>query len=81
MTTFPYVWRWDECSGCILKRRKPRECPPGCPTYRPGLKGRKGTRCRVLARGAMNAASVEFADGTRMMVSRNGLRRKGSGCL
>lgn len=36
---------------------------------------RKGARCRVVARGIMNSALVEFADGQRVVVSRNGLRR------
>ncbi len=34
-----------------------------------------GRRCRVLARGAMNSALVEFEDGQREIVSRNALRR------
>jgi hypothetical protein len=36
---------------------------------------RKGQRCRVLVRGAMNSALVEFEDGYRCVTSRNGLRR------
>lgn len=36
---------------------------------------RKGQRCRVLARGTMNSALVEFEDGYRVVTSRNGLRR------
>jgi hypothetical protein len=36
---------------------------------------RKGQRCRVLVRGAMNSALVEFEDGYRVVTSRNGLRR------
>ena len=39
--------------------------------------GRKGQRCRVLARGRMNSALVEFDDGWRMVTSRNALRRAG----
>jgi hypothetical protein len=35
----------------------------------------KGRRCRVVARGAMNSALVEFEDGQREIVSRNALRR------
>jgi len=42
---------------------------------RPGLPGRKGTLCRVLARGSMNSALVEFLDGFRAVISRNALRR------
>ena len=40
--------------------------------YLPDLKGRL---CRVLARGSMNSALVEFEDGTRHVVSRNALRK------
>ena len=36
---------------------------------------RKGETCRVLARGAMNSALVEFADGARYVISRNALRK------
>jgi hypothetical protein len=36
---------------------------------------RKGARCRVVARGRMNSALIEFEDGYRAIVSRNGLRR------
>lgn len=36
---------------------------------------RYGQLCRVLARGTMNSALIEFEDGFRSVVSRNGLRR------
>jgi len=36
---------------------------------------RKGQRCRVVVRGTMNSALVEFEDGWRVVTSRNGLRR------
>jgi len=36
---------------------------------------RKGHECRVLVRGAMNSALVEFDDGYQAVVSRNALRR------
>lgn len=42
---------------------------------RPMDRDRKGMRCRVLARGTMNSAAVEFEDGVCHVVSRNGLRR------
>lgn len=42
---------------------------------RPGLPGRKGMICRVLARGTMNSALVEFLDGFRAVTSRNALKR------
>lgn len=35
----------------------------------------KGRTCRVLARGAMNSALIEFEDGQREVVSRNALRK------
>lgn len=34
-----------------------------------------GRRCRLLARGAMNSALVEFENGEREVVSRNALRK------
>lgn len=38
----------------------------------------KGRRCRVLARGRLNSALIEFTDnGQRAIVSRNALRRAG----
>jgi hypothetical protein len=43
--------------------------------YRWNRQGRKGQRCRVIARGKMNSALVEFADGYRMVTSRNALRK------
>lgn len=48
----------------------PRFRVPGLPVL-----DRKGQRCRVLARGAMNSALVEFEDGAREVISRNALRR------
>lgn len=42
---------------------------------RPVDRDRRGMRCRVLARGRMNSALVEYEDGTRHVTSRNGLRR------
>lgn len=40
--------------------------------YNPALFGR---RCRVISRGSMNSALVEFEDGFKCIVSRNALRR------
>lgn len=42
---------------------------------RPADRDRRGERCRVVARGTMNSALVEFEDGYRVVTSRNGLRR------
>lgn len=39
------------------------------------LPERFGTRCRVLARGSMNSAKVEFEDGYTVITSRNYLRK------
>ena len=39
---------------------------------------RKGQRCVVLARGAMNSCSIRFDDGYTAIVSRNALRRRES---
>lgn len=36
---------------------------------------RKGEPCRVLARGAMNSALIEFQDGLQAVVSRSALRK------
>lgn len=36
---------------------------------------RFGEACRVLARGRMNSALVEFGDGQKVVTSRNYLRR------
>lgn len=60
VSDFPYVYNW-----------KPRFVVNGLPVL-----DRKGQRCRVLARGAMNSAMVEFEDGERHVVSRNALRRE-----
>ena len=35
----------------------------------------KGKKCRVIARGKMNSALVEFEGGQREVISRNALRR------
>jgi len=40
------------------------------------LPERKGQSCRVLIRGGMNSALVEFEDGYRVVTSRNYIRRK-----
>jgi hypothetical protein len=43
--------------------------------YRWDRQGRKGQRCKVLARGTMNSCCVEFEDGYTMVTSRNALKR------
>ena len=43
---------------------------------RPALGDRKGQRCRVLVRGGMNSALVEFeSDGLKVVTSRWAVRR------
>lgn len=37
---------------------------------------RKGQACRVVLRSRMNSALVEFADGFRVVASRNALRKR-----
>lgn len=61
---FPYRWAWGQ------KPDADRGTPP-----RVFDRCRKGERCRVLARGRMNSALLEFEDGYRVITSRNGLRR------
>jgi len=39
------------------------------------LPDRKGALCRVVARGTMNSALIEFEDGARFCVSRNAFRK------
>ena len=36
----------------------------------------KGRKCRVIARGKMNSALVEFEGGQREVISRNALRKE-----
>jgi hypothetical protein len=43
--------------------------------YRWNRQGRKGQRCKLLARGKMNSICVEFADGYRMITSGNAIMR------
>ena len=45
------------------------------PRFTVPVLSRKGEPCRIVARGEMNSALVEFADGERAVVSRNALRR------
>lgn len=43
--------------------------------WRVNLPERFGHRCRVIARGKLNSAQIEFEDGTRHIVSRNAIRK------
>ena len=40
------------------------------------LEERKGDPCRVVVRGKMNSALIEFEDGHRVITSRNYIRRR-----
>lgn len=40
------------------------------------LPERKGHKCRVLVRGKLNSALVEFEDGHRIITSRNYIRKR-----
>ncbi len=42
----------------------------------PGAMSRKGQYCRVIARGGMNTALIEFNDGFQAVISRNALRKR-----
>lgn len=60
MSAYPYRWAWR---GHDTPRQR------ACLAL-------QGQRCRVLCRGTMNSALVEFEPGRyRAVVSRNGLRR------
>jgi hypothetical protein len=63
---YPCRWAW----GPSTKRTRRGEIPPAERAL-----DRKGQRCRVLARGRMNSALLEFEDGFRTVTSRSGLRR------
>ena len=41
----------------------------------PGAMDRKGQQCKLLKRGSMNSALIEFADSYLAIVSRNALRK------
>lgn len=43
--------------------------------WRSKLPERKGQPCRVLARGKLNSALVEFRDGFKVVTSRHAVRK------
>ncbi|HVW21129.1 MAG TPA: hypothetical protein VHC86_07915 [Opitutaceae bacterium] len=53
----------------------PPERPDRCYFFHWNRMGRKGQRCRILARGRLNTALVQFQDGHLAVVSRNALRK------
>lgn len=66
MSDYPYTWRWRTMQDPWR--------PPGVRCPHP-FANRVGGRLRVLARGNMNSALVEFEDGLRSVVSRNAIRK------
>ena len=68
MTAYPYVWSWStrtwEFPGVTVK----------VSWFGDGV-DRAGRRCRVVTRGGMNSALVQFEDGSQFVTSRGGLRR------
>lgn len=53
----------------------PFEGPVQVYIYRWNRCGRKGQRCKVIARGTMNSCLLEFVDGWRMVTSRNAIMK------
>jgi hypothetical protein len=68
---YPYVWTWRHRT---IGPPYPVARPVKVPWFGDGV-DRAGRRCRVLVRGTMNTALVEFDDGYRAVTSRGGLRR------
>lgn len=69
MSSYPYVWTWRYRDGAVLGL-------PGTkvPWFGDGV-DRTGQRCRVIVRGGMNSALIEFEDGYQVVTSRGGIRR------
>lgn len=69
--TGAYLWRWR-------RMKDPHRPATGEHTIPHPFADRVGTpraRCRILARGTLNSALIQFDDGTRAVVSRNALRK------
>jgi hypothetical protein len=62
--------------GHTAPRRDPERTLTHVWRIRTNLAERHGDACRILARGKMNSILVEFADGTRHIVSRHAVRRR-----
>lgn len=73
MGGYPYVWFWRQREGWAVTAAGDVQPP------RVFDRCRKGERCRVLARGTMNSAAIEFEDGYSVVTSRSGLRRADRG--
>lgn len=70
---FPYIWFWRQKPRWTARRLADGTLALSPP--RMFDRERKGERCRVVARGSMNSALLEFSDGYRTVTSRNGLRK------
>ena len=71
MVTYPYVWVWRQRDGATFH---PAWRGIKVPWFGDGV-DRSGQRCRVVCRGPMNSALIEFDDGYRVVTSRGGLRK------
>lgn len=60
--SYPYIWTWRKRNGAQ-------------PWFGDGV-DRAGQSCRVICRGSMNSAWLEFEDGFQVVTSRGGLRRR-----
>jgi hypothetical protein len=69
--SYPYVWTWRYRR---IATPYPVVRPARAPWFGDGI-DRTGQRCRVVCRGTMNSAMVEFEDGHQTVTSRGGLRR------
>ena len=69
---YPCVWVWRNRAvglpGLVHSKK--------VPWFGDGV-DRVGQACRVIARGTMNTALIEFENGDRVVTSRGGLRRRG----
>jgi hypothetical protein len=70
MSGFPYRWTWRHRTY-----RPPLVPEPVRVSWFGDGVDRTGRRCRVVARGTMGSALLEFEDGYRVVTSRGGLRR------
>jgi len=72
---------WDLLRVYGQVRRRYEERWPYVWHWRTRLPERKGERCRVTARGALNSIRVEFADGFSVITSRNAVRKARRGAV
>jgi len=70
---YPYVWTWRYRTHDLTLYGGTGTAKG--PWFGDGV-DRTGQACRVVCRGTMNSALVEFADGYQVVTSRGGLRRR-----